>query len=826
MREASRLVPFAALLLGVLGSVSAPARAGSIEVLVRERDGAVVPRQAVDLLRVEPERDLEAPRLFGMAFARATTDGRGRALFEGIPPGSYTAAPRSITNPAIYFASPDNPLRSVGAATLVNPEDSGTLEIVLDRGTWVSFETFFDGTPFPRGLRVRMERPGSPSSSLLLDDAGRGTTQLSAGDYVFVLEHPPGLALARVEVDGEPVDPLRAGVAIETPSSTRHVTFVLQAPCKVLGTVVSTRIRPGVEVEATLVRAGTSAPVPRVVARPDDRGDYVLFLPDGVWSIRPVGESLLDSVPPEASVTLAVGQEGRANFSVREKEPGDEARLLVVVSDPDGRRVPSARVEVWRADDLHPKGAPVASVTGAQWGGGASVAGLPSGSYRVLAGARGYASASEMLLGFDAEAGADRRLDVTLRRGATVRARAVDEAGKPVAGIVLRIASQELPAIDGFSAEGSLLCTGARAHASPTDREGRLELRGVAPGPWTAKAEAPDGTAIVEVAAGGGARGRESQITLVPDEIAEVDLRVVRAASLSASLRCSDRGPVPERVATQVLRGAKSHEVQEEEGRPAEDVAFERTCDLNGEKRDRLTIGPLEAGDVVLAVKPEGFDAWTFSPGVESGEEAVPIHVEHAQAADAGTVVLRCEPAVEIVLFVRSKQPLPDLARSEVRATWVPDPGPGAPPPSTAPAEIGRERIVIRPLPTGTGRLDVSVRHPFFLPDGEVRGSFPLTLARGRLVPAPLSIAAIGGAIVARGGIAARLRTPRGESRLEPAERGAVSFPALPPGSYGVDVCADTKCVRVLRSFDLVAVAAGATSEVDAAAAQVTREGP
>src|SRR6185503_3418316 len=106
----------------------------------------------------------------------------------------------------------------------------------------------------------------------------------------------------------------------------------------------------------------------------------------------------------------------------------------------------------------------------------------------------------------------------------------------------------------------------------------------------------------------------------------------------------------------------------------------------------------------------------------------------------------------------------------------------GAGQPVPIPFELVDGRIVLRPVPAGAGKLDVTVRHPFFLPGGEARGSFSWTLARGKIVPAPLAVAASGGEIVARGGGAARLTTARGESRIERAARGAVSFPALEPG--------------------------------------------
>jgi hypothetical protein len=43
-----------------------------------------------------------------------------------------------------------------------------------------------------------------------------------------------------------------------------------------------------------------------------------------------------------------------------------------------------------------------------------------------------------------------------------------------------------------------------------------------------------------------------------------------------------------------------------------------------------------------------------------------------------------------------------------------------------------------------------------------------------------------------------------------------VTFPALEPGAYAVDVCADATCARVVKTFDPVSVVAGATSELAA----------
>ncbi len=780
-----RFLPVAVLLLSAM-----TARAGTVEVLVRERDGGAVPNQAVVLLRVQPEQDAEATSLlFAARVARGTTDAHGRVVFEGIAAGSYTAAPDSILSSALFFADAANPLRSVGAATLVESGDRGSLEIVLDRGTWVSFTTLFEGDPFPRGMAVTMQTPGAPPTRLQLDDRGLGTTQLSAGSWTFVLEHPAGLTLARAEVDASGVDPMHVTAEIEAPSSQRQVVFTLVAPCKVLGSVTSTTSeRPSVHVEATRTRPGSLPGADLVSAILDKHNAYVLFLPDGTWSIHPAGETLVDSVPAETTVTLAPGQEGRADFVVREKDPGDETRLMVVVLDPERRPVANALVEAWPSADLHPTGAPAASERTPSYGGSAALTGLAAGSYRIVAGARGIGTGSTVVGDYEAKPGSARRVEVTLRRGATVRAHAAGEAAKPVPGIVLRLAATQLPEVDGFSSEGSLVCTSCRAHALPTDPQGNVVIAGIAPGRWTATAEAPDGTSIVEVS--------KPDFSLDPEETVEIELKVRRAASVTATLRCDDRGPLPPRVDTRLLLAP---------GDPKE-----RTLDLGGERRDRLALGPLEAGDYRLAVRPEGFDGWTFVPGVESAEDASPVHVEQAETVDAGTLVLRCLPQAEVALSVRSKQPVPDLRRAEVRATWTPGvDGHGDPLPMTS--ETDEQRIVVRPLPAGAGTLDVTIRHPYFLPPGEVRVSLPLTLARGKIVPLPVAVAAIGGEIVARGGVAARLG-----KTIVPAANGVVSFGALAPGTYRVDVCADATCDRVSKSFDAVAVVAGTTTEVAA----------
>lgn len=805
--------------------------AGTIEVLVHERDGGPLAHEKVYLYRADPAGAVQSAARPWESAAKAVSDERGLAVFSHVAPGSYYVGAESSRDPSLIL-SPTASSSATRAATIIGDDDLARLEIVYERGVWITAQVVLGRQPQPPDgppWVVRQESPetGEQRSTPIRRKDGHADFVLPTGRWVVYLDPFPGLILVGLEADGI----LLGGHTVElnlTKSSAKHfVQWTLSAPCTVRGKVRSDEGRiSNVRIEAELVEPGPwfetarrrqGSVFDRGSADLDLSAEYRMMLPSGRWRLRPVGDGLLGSDPESVDLSLADGDDATADFMVTE-EPLARGSIYVEVVSPDGRRVDDATVELWRAGERAPEDKPVQTGKLLPLHALVPFIGVPAGSYRVAAGRLGYVESEEEVSDYEPGPDRPRRVRVRLREGATIVARATDPDGKAAPGAVLRMERIE-PFISHILLDGDLAAAQSQREAT-TDATSRTQAGGFHAGRYRLDA-ALEGSrrnsSFVELRGPGGAWGKTIEVDVADGGRMEVELRIVPAARIKGRLACEDRGPIPRMAAVVVLPSAvEATAAPDEAARDGGEGLVADRALLTGEARDTLVAGPLEEGAYRIAVKPGGYDRWTWAPDGEDSCDASIVPVERGAEKDLGSITVLCGPGVEIVPAIRSKQPIPDLtygralAVVKLKATDVP---------ATAPREIAAKAtsnlFSVRELPEGEVDLEVTVHHPYFLPGGDAHGVFPLKLERGHVVPVVVVVQAIGGAVRVRGaGAAARLVPAEGEPRLASIVATGAVFEAVSPAAYRVDLCADPACAKVSRSWKDVAVTAAATVEL------------
>src|SRR5205814_8294387 len=100
----------------------------------------------------------------------------------------------------------------------------------------------------------------------------------------------------------------------------------------------------------------------------------------------------------------------------------------------------------------------------------------------------------------------------------------------------------------------------------------------------------------------------------------------------------------------------------------------------------------LPEGAHFFVMRPDGFDRWTFAPGTEDPDRAVPLLLEAAKSEDLGPLEIDRGPTVRVEPDIQTKEDVPDLrdAVLTVVAERLSDPGKNAPAgKNTAPSNDG-----------------------------------------------------------------------------------------------------------------------------------------
>jgi len=425
----------------------------------------------------------------------------------------------------------------------------------------------------------------------------------------------------------------------------------------------------------------------------------------------------------------------------------------------------------------------------------------------------GYRIAVVALPGFDPEASAQRHVTIRLDRGATIDALATDEKDRPVTGVGLKVKSVvSSPASDDPATR--LALSDVELSVSPSkDQTGHVLATGLSAGEYEVTpvlSGAIASTAVIDIAAEEGSAEKSVVVRLEEHDRKEVRVRVRPAASLAGQLACTDGGWIPSQADACVLGLPAGDEDEVAREGCKHPVIPSTSVALSGDRQDAFLVGPLTPGSFRLALRPRGYTNWTWVLGTPDGTQAAVVQVNGNDAVELGTIPVLCGPAVELRPTVLSRDPLPDLTLAVVSAELTRPSAEGKVERRVVPAERSRERVVIRELPEGEWALDLSMSHPFIVPNVSVRLSVPVKLERGVQLHASVEIVSVGGAVVieAPTGVA-RMTGPEGVTRLESAKDGRVAIDGVAPGSYRVELCEDASCARVLKQWDAVQVVRG-----------------
>jgi protocatechuate 3,4-dioxygenase beta subunit len=276
------------------------------------------------------------------------------------------------------------------------------------------------------------------------------------------------------------------GVVVARSQRVAGVRIALEPGASMAGRVYGTRDealgRARLSLTARHSDTGASTSV-RITT--DQQGAYRLdSLPPGPYRFE---MSRMDGARAVQQVTLAEG-EAAAGIDFRFRKG---STLTVLVVGPDGKPAGDAAVGLW--EEAGGRYSRRGSSGAAALDGRIQFRDLFDGTYWVTVASPG--AAPENAGPINVASGAQvPELTVTLREGAVIRGRAVDERGTPVTGASIQAYSYAASA-------GPRMRSGGQS-AAVTDAEGRFALAHAAPGRWTVTGREPShlaGTARLDV---------------------------------------------------------------------------------------------------------------------------------------------------------------------------------------------------------------------------------------------------------------------------------------------------------------------------------------
>ncbi len=836
------IVPLIALLAAL---AVAPALAGTVEVTVRDDDGRALEGRHVTLQPLAPAGETGSP-YFRRPRRPQLTDAAGKTRFEGLQPGTY------VVDVAVYSSEPyvrpaDNPFAPALRFTLFDESEQMAHEIVLWRGVRVTA-----GLELPDGayggFRVVYHHPGSGLTRTGFFRQGATSIErlLPPGVWEVSVKPRPGYLLVALERDRVPLPGHSARLDLVHEPAATFLIWTYVAPAEIEGWITEASGKPpAVQIAATLVEPGPwheavvergGSIFQRLATSPDPHsGYYKMVVPDGRWRVAPVAENLESSEPEAVELTLAPGETGRADFTVRLGKGSGRKFFTVRVVNERGVGVSDAAVEVYDSSD---SAEPLRSGVTRRHG-YAELDGLGAGSYLLVAGHADYLEGQRALPEYDPGDPEKRRIPpVVLPDGAEIRLRATDPVDEPLAGVELT--AERLGDPPDLTIQAEKFVKAKLSRSAVTDQSGRTSVKGFYPGTYRlrAKLQGQRGTrGLIDLGLHESDLRRELELEISGKEKVEVFGRLVPAASLSASLVCLDGWDMTDTVAVRVLKAfvEPADFVPDDavEGDP--EVAFaDDEVFLTGRLRDRLTVGPFEQGIYYLALKPRDFDRWTWMFESYDPAEAAKLQVDVAAGdvtrqageegfssgpaladVELGQLRVECAPAIDLLPAVAGDVAFPDVREVQVTARVFD---------LDADKEIRHRLSIIRRdgriqlgnCPGGRLRFDVTLSHPHFLPESSLTWQIEMELERGAYHQIVPEIEALGGSIVVSGaGSSASLHGADGVVRQVNFEEGQAELVSLIPGPYRLEILGGTADAEPIRVWPELEVRAGETLQLD-----------
>ena len=640
------------------------ARAGELEVVVVDEKGEALSGVPV-IVRTAPRAGTRSRLVFGAH--HGVSDRTGVVALVGLPPGMYEVDAGAVSRWDLVRPS-ENPYAPPPRVLIEEAAPRKRVELVLWKGTDVTVDTEVLGWELFSGTARFLHRD---SGWLVEGRLGAGTAMtrvLPPGRFVVSLEPPSGLLLTRAQHNGRDLAQASTVLDLDVETYSHHLSYTFEAQGVLRAEVTLRDPSQGtspLRIEATLIEPGEWAE--DALARAGSRMNPVVrhyrWIPLGIemplaagrYRVRPVSERPLESFPEQIEVEMAPGDDKRVTFEV---EFGSEAdSLRVSVADEDGRDLSDAEIEARLA------AAPQEVLGRARTGEAfapAQLFGLPEGEVLELqVDHPQYLSATKQVIyqpdrefhrpGSEGRPATTDRVRVTLERGASVELLAVDLEGRPLSGVELWATRRsDDPESEAFE-------RGAR-----TDTRGEATLGGLLAGDYDLEAEfqgSDRALGHIGLEIGGKVYAEHPVLVrLDRDEVLPVVATLLPAASLRMQLRCTNGDSVPGTADVRVFRAvAHLTDVVSETRRDDEpDLELERRA-LSGSARDQLIVGPLDPGAFEIAVRPEGFDRYTWAFETHNRDTATAVQITRAEAQSAamlelGELLIECDPGAELVL--------------------------------------------------------------------------------------------------------------------------------------------------------------------------------
>jgi hypothetical protein len=823
-----RLAVATALLLA--GAATSATSAATVEVLVRQKDGPALVGVEV---RLEPAPSANGAHRRMRGWIRGVTDSDGRMVFEQVPRGTYTVDVRGLLPPLVEPR--ENPYASPPVITLREQGDAVQVPVEIWRGTEVSV-TIASSAERPPAAVVRFREA---QQNIAFEDRVRRGSDVSRflvpGLWVVSVEAESGFLLTDLVRDRVSLPGHEATLDLLADPRDTFLTFEYAAPSRIEGHLNFVDEQVSVEVVARLTEAGPwleaarargGSTFARVLGRgiPGRPGDFEMLLPDGSWAVTVSGARVSSTEPARHELRLGPGATERADFDVWTDDEEAPATLRVVVTSPDGEYLQDAVVEVWQGDTAPPDHEPVGEVITDRWG--TRVQGLSPGRYRVAAGHPAFLDGEARVL-FDPDEGEGTYVRVKLQRGAVIEARATDHAGKPVEGVTLNLETVE--AAEPWLVQNEDLAALRAQRRGTTNTTGDVKLQGIRRGVhrlWAGVDGPRSARHWVHLREGEPSQGEdddageeELRLEVTRHAVHRVAMRVLPGGSLGGAVVCRDDVALPLTASFRVFSPYDPPTVGEA-GPEAHDgpvLALDEVL-LSGKLRDAFEVGPLREGMYHLALRPTGFEIWTWALGTPDPDRAANLQMTPGATVGLGPVEIDCGPQVGLW-----PKPAPDGARLDMEKAEL------AARVRTVP-ETGRERVdepehqltrdgaLLWDLPEGEATLEVTLRHPHLLGDEPLAWSFPMELERGKGVRVHPFPGVIGGAVMVDDTeVAAALWGPEEELEAGTAvqrtlaadARGHAYFAHLRAGTYLAAWCLDRACDALATPWRRVQVVAG-----------------